>query len=145
MNFHIANAGNPTLALIGDDATFINNVTVGGGTLGLTTQSGTGIAQVHGVATNKITLADDATTTIGSSPVMVLMVYVHSGSYVGAGGIWGLTYRGGTGLMYDDGNCANSDTDGKLCCYKSTNSHTTTIKNRLGESATFSIMSYSAS
>ena len=114
----------------------------GNNTLLLSTNSVTGIARYMANTTNKITLADDATTTISSTPVMALFVYVHSGSYVGAGGIWGATYKGTTGVIYDDGNCSNSDTDGKICVYKSANSHTTTIKNRLGESATFTIVIY---
>ena len=119
-------------------------VVMSAGKISMATQSGTGLAKIHGETTNKITLADDATTTLSSTPVMMILIYVHSGSYVGAGGIWGATYKGGTGLIYDDGNCANADTDGKLCCYKTTNSHTTTIKNRLGAEATFTIMSYSS-
>jgi hypothetical protein len=144
--FDVAAAGSADATITFSNAlTLANNGNATfGGNVGLATQSGTGFAQVHGKTDNKITLADDATTTITSSPCMMLMIYVHTGNYVGAGGIWGLTYRGSTGLVYDDGNCANADTDGKLCVYKTTNSHTTTIKNRLGESASFTIMSYSS-
>ena len=112
------------------------------GNLVLSTSSGTGVGRYMADTTNKITLADEATTSISSTPIMALFVYVHSGSYVGAGGIWGATYKGTTGVIYDDGNCSNADTDGKICVYKSANSHTTTIKNRLGAEATFTIVIY---
>ena len=103
----------------------------------------TGVVWIGGDATG-ITLADDATTTFDSSQIGLLLIYVNSGATVGAGGIWGFTYRGTTTLIHDDGNCAASDSDGKLCVYKSADSHTTTIKNRLGHSAVLSLTRYTS-
>ena len=59
------------------------------------------------------------------------------------GGIWAVSYKGTATLLYDDGHCAASDSDTKLCVYKSADSHTTTFKNRLGSTQTLRITIYS--
>jgi len=114
-----------------------------GARLRLTNSTDTGVAWFGG-NDGVLTLADDATTTFDSSQIGLLMLYVHTSSKVGAGGIWGFTFRGTTTLIHDDGNCAASDTDGKLCVYKGADSHTTTIANRLGFSANISLTRYTS-
>jgi trimeric autotransporter adhesin len=94
-----------------------------------------------------VTVADDASLTVQGSAAsaggLIITVYETGG---GTGGCFYATFRGGTTLIAEglSGDCAAADTDGKLCVFKSSGTHTVTFKNRLGASRTFYIGVYGA-
>jgi hypothetical protein len=103
------------------------------GNLGLANSSN--IARIK--AQNPISLADDGsinvTTTCGAS---IVCAY-DQGS--GEGIACFVTFASTAIVVGQSSNTANSDTDNKLCIFKSAGSHTTTVKNRLGATKNFSI------
>ena len=98
-------------------------------------------------STSGVSVADDATLTVNtpskSAGGYIITAYDTSS---GTGGCFFATFRGGTTLIAEgiSGDCSNADTDGKLCVFKSSGSHTITFKNRLGATRTFYICCYSA-
>ena len=94
-----------------------------------------------------ISVADDATVTVNapskSAGGYIITVYDTAG---GTGGCFYATFRGGTTLIAEgiSGDCANADTDGKLCVFKTSGAHTITFKNRMGGTKTFFIGCYAA-
>ena len=94
-----------------------------------------------------VTVADDASITIsGAQAAFTSVINVYETS-AGTGGSFFAVFRGGTTLIAEgiSGDCSTSDTDGKICVFKSSGSHTITFKNRLGGSRLFYIAMYSAS
>jgi hypothetical protein len=88
--------------------------------------------------TNPISFADDASIQVTSSECGSSIVSVYDfGS--GHGISCFVCYATTAIILGKSTNAANSDTDGYICIYKSANSHTTYVKNRLGSTRTFSI------
>jgi len=117
-----------------DDNASSNALTIdSNGNLGLTNSSN--IARIK--AENSVSLADDGsinvTTLCGAS---IVCAY---DQYNGEGIACFVTYSTTATVVGQSSNTANSDTDNKLCIFKSAGSHTTTVKNRLGSTKNFSI------
>ena len=84
-----------------------------------------------------ITLADDSSVSIFVDTAGSSLVSVYEGG-TGSGALVWLNFANSSGGNFlksgGNSNFSSSDTDGQLCVIKSANSHTATIKNRLGSS-----------
>ena len=82
-----------------------------------------------------ISLADDSSVSIFVDTAGSCLVSVYEGG-TGSGALVWLNYANSSGGNFlksgGNSNFASSDTDGQLCVIKSANSHSATIKNRLG-------------
>ena len=82
-----------------------------------------------------ISLADDSSVSIFVDTAGSSLVSVYEGG-TGSGALVWLNYANSSGGNFlksgGNSNFSSSDTDGQLCIIKSGNSHTATIKNRLG-------------
>jgi len=82
-----------------------------------------------------ISLADDSSVSIFVDTAGSCLVSVYEGG-TGSGALVWLNYATSSGGNFlksgGNSNFASSDTDGQLCVIKSANSHSATIKNRLG-------------
>ena len=100
-----------------------------------------GLANSNNIARIKsqysISLADDGsisvTTLCGAS---IVCAY---DQYNGEGIACFVTFASTAIVVGQSAGTANSDTDNKLCIFKNANSHTTTVKNRLGGTKNFNI------
>jgi len=104
----------------------------------------TGVARFGSML--NLTMADDASVDLSNSGIAgayTINVYEQNG---GTGGTFFATFRGGTTLIAEgiSGDCANADTDGKICVFKASGSHTITLKNRLGLSRVFVVSIFAA-
>jgi hypothetical protein len=87
-------------------------------------------------------MADDATISLFAE-AGAAMVYVYD-TFSGEGGAFFCTYTDAVVKVAGSANTENSDSDGSLCVYKSTGSHTVTVKNRLGGTKNIAITVMSA-
>ena len=90
-----------------------------------------------------VSMADDATLTVIDSQAGAAMVYVYDASS-GGGGAFFCTYTDAAVKVVGSSNTAATDNDGNLCVFKSTSSHTVTVKNRLGGTKNIAITVMSA-
>ena len=92
-------------------------------------------------ANGAITFVDDATLVLTDAECGAVIIHVYDND-VGEGAIFFATYTGGTELLAGviNSSFSTSDTDGKLCVFKSGNNHTVTFKNRKGSSRNMSFM-----
>ena len=100
------------------------------------------------IGANTISVADDTTVSIaGAGEGSMAHVYIYERSN-GSGAIYTVNYHTGALLVTQDNvggyssayNFATSSTDGSICLYKSTTSHTVTFENKTGSTKTFKIM-----
>ena len=100
------------------------------------------------IGANTISVADDTTVSIaGAGEGSIAHVYIYERSN-GSGAIYTVNYHTGALLVTQDNvggyssayNFATSSTDGSICLYKSTTSHTVTFENKTGSTKTFKIM-----
>jgi len=100
------------------------------------------------IGANTISVADDTTVSIaGAGEGSIAHVYIYERSN-GSGAIYTVNYHTGALLVTQDNvggyssayNFATSSTDGSICLYKSTTSHTVTFENKTGGTKTFKIM-----
>jgi hypothetical protein len=120
-----ANLGDFTRFGINANGTAVFNSSVGAGRLGA----------------NNIAVADDATISLSDNDGAITHIYVYErGS--GSGAIYTVGYPSATAIILQGGgfSFANSDSDGNVCVYSSTNSHAVTFKNRTGSTRNFRIM-----
>jgi len=83
--------------------------------------------------TQWISLADDASIGLTDTTAGAMLVCAYEGG-TGSGAIFFANYYAGTTLISSNGSrtFANSDSDGAICVYKSTFSHSVFFKNRTG-------------
>jgi hypothetical protein len=88
-----------------------------------------------------ITLADDASFTINKGYGSIIMISINSGTTMYRSAMFFSETWGGSPVEVADesGWFSNADTDGKICCFKSSNSGSFTIKNRIGVTKALSI------
>ncbi len=80
-----------------------------------------------------ISLADDASIGLTDTTAGAMLVCAYEGG-TGSGAVFFANYYAGTTLISSNGSrtFANSDSDGAICVYKSTFSHSVFFKNRTG-------------
>ena len=80
-----------------------------------------------------ISLADDASIGLTDTTAGSMLVCAYEGG-TGSGALYFANYYGGTSILASNGSnlFSNSDTDGRICVFKSSLSHTVTFKNRTG-------------
>ena len=98
------------------------------------------VAGVSGLAMHSaISLADDATITLSANTGLLVFIEYFSGS-VYPGAMFYCSYAGAVQLVSSSGgNFAATDSDGNACVFKSINTDTVTVKNRLGSTRSYSI------
>lgn len=118
-----------------DGTTFTEQMRVwSGGAFGLA--DGNNFSRIRPINTSAI--ADDGVYQVTTNTCGAAIVTAYDfGS--GHGLACFVSYASTAILIGNSSNGANSDTDGKVCIFKSANSHTTYVKNRLGSTRTFSI------
>jgi len=141
----------------GGDADFVIANTESGGDTRLIIQGTTGtlhnesnvagVGRFGGWSGNALSMADDASITLGGAACGAWHVHVYErGS--GAGAVYWCDYDGTTKLLEQEpaggAGFANSDSDGHYCLYKSDNAHTVTFKNRNGSTRSLLITIFGA-
>ena len=93
-------------------------------------------------ATNYLTLADDSSVDLMLGTAGAALLYLYEAG-AGSGALVWLNYSDSSGgnFLKSGGayNWSSSDTDGQICVIKSSNSHTATLKNRVGISRNFAV------
>ena len=137
-DFVIANTesgGDPRLIIHGTSGTLHNE------------SDTAGVGRFGGWSGNALSMADDASITLGGAACGAWHVHVYErGS--GAGAVYFADYDGTTSLLRSaaagGAGFANSDSDGYYCLYKSDDAHTVTFKNRNGSTRSFLITIFGA-
>ena len=111
--------------------------------MGAGTNTGTAAGACILEGRNTVTLADDASYSL----TLKIGISVLSSTSNGEGALFHHYYSGQPSRVSDpNAFCDSSDTDGRLCLFKSTSSsHTYTVKNRRGAQYNISLMSFTTS
>ena len=88
--------------------------------------------------TREVSVADDATLSLSAGGCQSAMISVYE-TASGKGGIFFITYNTAAILIASTGTVAATDSDGYMCVFKSTSSHTATFKNRMGSTKNFRV------
>jgi hypothetical protein len=129
----IDNSGN---LLVGTTSAMAEGVGIQVGEVGIDGVSGFGM-------TSAVSIADDATITLSANTGLLVFIEYYQDPVDGnvyPAAMFFCSYAGTVQLVSNSGGqFAAADTDGKACVFKSTNSDTVTVKNRLGSTKSYSI------
>jgi len=104
----------------------------------------TDIAGIRISSNSTVSLANDSSLTISLTTAGALLISAYDqGS--GTGSLWLCNYTNTAFLLAATSLTAATDTAGSLCVFKSANSHTITLRNRLGTTRNISIAIFGAS
>jgi hypothetical protein len=102
------------------------------------------IAGIRISSSSSVSLADDATLALSLGVAGALLISAYDQG-AGIGGLWLCNYTNTAFLLAATASTAATDLDTNLCVFKSVNSHTVTLRNRLGSTKSISIAIFGAS